>query len=121
MAGLNFRDYNNMFTKEQLQHTRAKWLDQYFSPDDYTGWPFTVGTWSQKEIQYAVYEAEGFLEWQEFRVSMKGCTTHEKLYMLDRWLFVKGRTSWLQKCRVDNYIGALVRGGQLGITLAVQR
>jgi hypothetical protein len=65
-------------------------------------------------------------EWQKFRVSMKGKTTEVKLVMLDAywgsqhsihavcWI---GFAEDLNSCdiciRVDNYIKALCRGGQL--------
>lgn len=67
-------------------------------------------------------------EWQEFRLSLKGRSTEEKLDMLkDYWWFMHDtqvRGSWVSfsvhcddDCdiciRVDNYIKALCRGGQL--------
>jgi len=65
-------------------------------------------------------------EWQEFRVSLKGKSTAEKLTHLKRYwnnnvhghvIKVSAPVSQYEHCdyciRVDNYIKALCRGGQL--------
>jgi len=62
-------------------------------------------------------------EWQKFRVSMKGHTTQTKLDMLCWYVNEEGEhnhdgdhfdTAACDVCiRVDNYIKALCRGGQL--------
>lgn len=52
--------------------------------------------------------------WQKVRLSMKGIPTHEKLKIL--WSWYVGRTpenDGRRRCQVDNYLGALRRGGQL--------
>lgn len=92
-----------------------------------TSWPFAIVYWSLKEIRHAVYEAEGFEEWQKFRVSMKGQSTQVKLYRLKQRAIEMGEKfkdnyeqERIEKCRIDNYIGALVRGGQLNIELVIQ-
>lgn len=52
--------------------------------------------------------------WQEFRVSMKGKSTEEKLGMLKRYYKENdGDRKEVIQIRVDNYIKALCRGGQL--------
>ncbi len=54
--------------------------------------------------------------WQKFRLSLKGVRTEEKLDRLNDYLenLVKaGNISDWEYCRVDNYINALLRGGQL--------
>lgn len=60
-------------------------------------------------------------DWQLFRVSMKGKSTAKKLDMLKGYWRDNGGTqsthnedSWKINVRVDNYIKALCRGGQLG-------
>lgn len=59
-------------------------------------------------------------EWQQVRLSMKGISTNEKLMTL-RWYYGYGdhQSIW-KECtdcdvciRIDNYIKALCRGGQL--------
>lgn len=60
-------------------------------------------------------------EWQEFRLRMKGKSTEDKLVMLKLYFEEKvsgdcldGTDSYDDVCiRVDNYIKALCRGGQL--------
>src|SRR5690348_9516482 len=60
-------------------------------------------------------------EWQKFRVSLKGKSTQTKLEMLERywnaWCGGIGLCGGAHDCdfciRVDNYIKALCRGGQL--------
>lgn len=69
-----------------------------------------------------IAEAVDNEEWQKFRLSMKGKSTEDKLTMLKDYYTngdldsqqecVQGR--WCDVCiRVDNYIKALCRGGQL--------
>lgn len=59
-------------------------------------------------------------EWQEIRLSMKGIPTESKLKMLE-WYYGYGDHQYITKdcddcdvcIRIDNYIKALCRGGQL--------
>lgn len=74
-----------------------------------------------------IAEAVDNEDWQEFRVSLKGRTTLEKLYLLQnyyneglwRHLYPNcplevGVEEWANyQIRIDNYIKALCRGGQL--------
>lgn len=74
--------------------------------------------WSQLEIHHAVYETSTVYEWQTFRIALKGLNTSEKLIVLERrWedLVVQadGSHDEIEQCRIDNYINALARGGQL--------
>ena len=48
-------------------------------------------------------------EWQTFRLSLKGLSTKKKISKLSVW-YSKGGTARIQ---VINYMGALLRGGQL--------
>jgi hypothetical protein len=62
---------------------------------------------SLSEIQRCVADEE----WQRFRVSLKGLSTAEKLRRLRSY-----KTNHSGRCvavRVDNYLNALRRGGQL--------
>src|SRR4249919_3466574 len=56
-------------------------------------------------------------EWQKFRLSLKGTTTDYKLGMLRGYLDTGRITSSkeyeLKRIRVDNYLKALARGGQI--------
>lgn len=122
-----FKNWDKAFNKKELTETREYFLRGSTSTilSEIKRWDCVVGTWMQEFVQYCVYKASDVRSWQHFRVSMKGCTTQEKLYMLKAW-YVKmcyfdsvemtpeQRVEWkINKCRIDNYIGALVRGGQL--------
>ena len=82
-------------------------------------WLRKVDSWSQEEILAAVDDPD----WQAFRVSLKGVATEGKLDMLDDYMErASARLSVgeidkdgyrLECIRVDNYINALKRGGQL--------
>ena len=50
--------------------------------------------------------------WQEFRKSLKGIPTTEKLNQLSGWL-KKQKHSTQSNVQVSNYLNALKRGGQL--------
>lgn len=87
--------------------------------------------YTQAEVQYAVYDAPTAVNWQIFRIGLKGLPTRAKLYMLKALVdrsYLAAKTAGdtpgndvqaaieerdLNDLRVDNYIGALVRGGQL--------
>jgi hypothetical protein len=96
-------------------------------------WYMSVDQWPQSLIHVAVYNSEGSENWQQFRVSMKGQSTRMKLVRLRQWyidycMHLASETDErsmmvhkLNKCRIDNYIGALVRGGQLNSNLEVVR
>lgn len=73
---------------------------------------------TQVEVQTAVYGVPSSEEWQKFRVSLKGLTTKEKLYCLMwRWIhhshYQEPMEKYHELVRIQNYLGALVRGGQL--------
>lgn len=75
---------------------------------------------SKDEILQAV--ADG--EWQDFRLSLKGKSTEEKLEELRQWLARHTTSSgvgWKSRIQVMNYINALKRGGQLSVDGQVQR
>lgn len=71
-----------------------------------------LASYTQDEARQAVYWAEGAEDWQKFRVSLKGNSTCEKLYRLAHRFWVD-RNNRFERIRIDNYIGALRRGGQL--------
>ena len=59
-------------------------------------------------------------EWQEIRLGMKGIPTESKLKMLEWYYGYGDHQNIVQECtdcdvciRIDNYIKALCRGGQL--------
>jgi hypothetical protein len=87
--------------------------------------------YSRATIAYAVYEAPGAEAWQKFRVSLKGLSTKEKIFCL-AWYWdthvAPGAGAYLSAdlwqheiIRVNNYLGALKRGGQLDQDLVVQK
>ena len=76
-------------------------------------WKRPIQTLTREQIDEAVDDAA----WQHFRLSLKGTTTSDKLEQLDAYLEVGDQASQLElerrQVRVDNYINALLRGGQL--------
>lgn len=69
---------------------------------------------TQAEIAEAVNDDQ----WQAFRRSLKGTSTRHKLleliwYMSRNKINQEGDVSRVVEVRVDNYINALLRGGQL--------
>lgn len=72
-----------------------------------TAWPHSVSSMSIAEILQAVKDPD----WQTFRLSLKGLSTADKLKRLETYRNThEGR---VDEVRVDNYINALLRGGQL--------
>ncbi len=75
--------------------------------------------WPQSHVQhYCVQDPD----WQKIRLSMKGIDTKDKLAILLDWYtkqkaMAKANMDWVAderiECQVDNYLGALRRGGQL--------
>jgi hypothetical protein len=69
------------------------------------------------------------VEWQLFRVSLKGYNTREKLYRLSfRYAYMRSiyqtedEMEWFrERVRICNYIYALRRGGQLNSNFEVVR
>lgn len=96
------------------------------------GWPhmekFTED-YSREQIAYAVYDSLEADHWQKFRVSLKGLSTKEKLYCLAYYwrtevtdaLKLSTEHEAVQRdiIRVNNYLGALKRGGQLDGNLTI--
>lgn len=63
-------------------------------------------------------------KWQDFRLSLKGLDTHEKLAKLKEWWdssAAAGTDINIVKVQVGNYLGALRRGGQLDDKNRVRR
>lgn len=124
-----FKNWDKQFTRQELIIVRQHYLGYYRVLDR---WPYKVSSWPQEFVQACVYQVSTTEEWQRFRVAMKGLSTFEKLGMLDNrykervkplesdnpdgptWVEYK-----IEKCRIDNYIGALVRGGQLNSDLEI--
>lgn len=85
------------------------------------GWIYDAeASWPPDLVQKYCVQDE---EWQGIRLSMKGVPTHEKLAILKEYYerkgcflvdrVVRGMTHERYLCQVDNYLGALRRGGQL--------
>ena len=82
--------------------------------------------WDADTIRHAVYFGKGAEEWQKFRVSLKSQSTWMKVHRLHlryRWMMSLDdqELKRLEKCRIDNYIGALQRGGQLNAAHGIVR
>lgn len=135
-----FQEYNKQFAK--FAGTALIWiahLDGYRdSPfvkqtsDDFHQWPnefkkYYKASYTHAEVRSAVYEAYGAESWQQFRVRMKGLGTRNKLYCLAWWVYSHSHENYpgdmppREWIRVNNYLGALVRGGQLDSDLRVRK
>jgi len=78
-------------------------------------WPLKVSKLSKAEIREATRDSH----WQEFRLGMKAYNTEGKLDCLEIY-HTNGRVfdktnheRRMRRVRIDNYINALLRGGQL--------
>lgn len=122
-----FKDYDKLYSKFKGKfmpyETGQGFCEMMAEADQIKNWPYKVGSYSNAQIREAVYFASGAEEWQQFRVSLKGFNTHEKLARLyfRRGHFMKTQLQDLEVLRIDNYLGALVRGGQLDTNHNVQR
>jgi len=130
-----FLEWNDKFSQAEIDACRRLWMSHY-SGETYVKWNYMIFKWSHEAVHAAVYLSNDTAEWQLFRVSMKGLTTHEKLWMLEQrmqrkivginiGMFVNqmdyAAARDKEQCRIDNYLGALVRGGQLSKTYEVVR
>lgn len=131
-----FEEFNRKYAKLagtallQIESVGGKIAKEDIAACDH--WPhmnqFTED-YSMGTINFAVYKAAGAEEWQKFRVSLKGLTIREKLYALQWYWDVHiacgvstypAPEDWArQVIRVNNYLGALKRGGQLDSQLRV--
>ena|ERR1700748_527465 len=75
---------------------------------------------SRESIRAAVYRAPGADEWQFFRVGLHDIDTKQKLYCL-AWYYSQDTKDYLRRVRIDNYLGALIRGGILDNNLRILR
>ena len=122
----HFKSFDKAFSPEQIQACRDRYCYSLkTSPkmlDGILGWEMKLNSWDQDFVQYCVYSANDHRDWQLFRVSMKGMSTREKLFMLYNYyteteqVSIFGKITQIynvRKCRIDNYIGALKRAGIL--------
>lgn len=76
-------------------------------------WHRRVTSCTRAEIREAIAD-EG---WQRFRRSLKGLSTEDKLQQLEGYIsrreMSRGKMTRIEQVRIDNYINALLRGGQL--------
>lgn len=119
-----YRHLVNSFTLEELSKISEEHIEEHAA--GLRKWGFTPEPWTKKFIRYSVYEAADHEEWQQFRVSMKGQSTQVKIYRLisrRTKAIIQGDSNRRDRelCRIDNYIGALVRGGFLNSKLEIVR
>ena len=75
-------------------------------------WPHKVSVTPIRDVLQAVKDDR----WQSFRLSLKGVSTETKLQRLHEYRtssMKKGNLPEVERLRIDNYINALLRGGQL--------
>lgn len=65
----------------------------------------------RNDVNYAVYWAPGWENWQRFRLSLKGQSIGEKLERLRGYWHSCNKDDTNEWIRVYNYLGALLRGG----------
>lgn len=120
-----FKQYDKVFRKYMfsfLDYENEEEIDRLSV--NYNSWALTDSdSFSNKEVREAVYESATAEEWQKFRVSLKGFNTQYKLAKLEyrydymQRQFAEGEINedelHREEIRIDNYIGALRRGGQL--------
>lgn len=94
------------------------WMDKKSWNDFFPGWQLVIH--GRSEILSAVYQAPGARDWQFFRVGLHGLSTNQKLWCL-AWYYSQEPKDYLHRIRIENYLGALVRGGQLNNRLEIQR
>ncbi|MCA9398087.1 hypothetical protein KC573_04610 [candidate division WWE3 bacterium] len=117
-----FKEWEKRFSRQDIINERVRWWKE-IDENDLTKqiedrWYIPVSSWTQDAVQDYVYRVSDVEKWQRFRVCLKGLSTHEKLVFLLAYfnVFAFDYTENVykkEKCRIDNYIGALVRGGQL--------
>jgi len=117
-----FKEFENQFTASQLNSMRVLYLNDVITRG------VIIDRWEhvadycvedQTRVCNAVYRNKGFEQWQCFRVAMKGLSTYDKLKMLHEYWYIHvtaeshGLSKQTSIVRINNYIGALRRGGQL--------
>ena len=106
--------------QDQDIYSTEYWAMEAHTDDISKGWIYPAQRgWGQADVQeFCVRDAE----WQKTRLSMKGKSTATKLAILLKWRdkhVVRERFDGFKlitfRCEVqiDNYLGALRRGGQL--------
>jgi hypothetical protein len=115
-----FKNYDKVFQRGSDSDLSAA---ERLLANEITRWNLPVASWSPEQVREAVYSAPGYEDWQKFRVSLKGQSTKVKLFRLrQRFTYaIIDELPWWDRCRMDNYIGALKRGGQLGMDLEVRK
>lgn len=121
-----FKEIEKMFSSTDIRHCREQWY-----LDDLAELPFWAHGYDQPNVEtakHACYWADKWEDWQLFRCALKGLTTGQKLAMLQaRWSeYVVAQSrgadqAVLERQRINNYLGALRRGGQLDAQLQVVR
>jgi hypothetical protein len=126
-----FRQWDKVFSRQEIVQAQHDWrsISKTHGTNfmDMKGWTRFVQYWTHEQVREVVYLTHDAADWQLFRVSLKGLSTLEKLRLLEGAFkeYVEGgdneavQQKW--KCRIDNYIGALVRGGQLNKKLEIVR
>lgn len=116
-----FKQFEREISSQEVANYRA--ISGYFTFDGKVreSWLYTKQkrSWSPTEVRAAVYEAKSAYEWQKFRMALKGLSIHEKLCALElRWKkLVRPQhdleVRHVEQCRIDNYLNALARSGDL--------
>jgi hypothetical protein len=118
-----FKEWEKRFTAEEIRRERINWLSRIPMNLPIHGWSLPLAQWSVDQIREAVYESSDVEKWQRLRIALKGTTTQQKLYVLMEYRFdadsLYREDYWIVSCRVDNYINALKRGGQLNAKLEI--
>lgn len=116
LVAKEFKDFDRIY--REFTNTILE-KDIYAGDEEYvTRWQHVVHKHSPDDVRHAVYNSRTSDNWQKFRVSLKGQSTKLKLYRMGH-RFARmlqnddAHEQSLERVRIDNYIGALRRGGQL--------
>jgi len=116
-----FKDFDRKYAGSQGTVLKPLTASQLRIAANIVRWGPPMRSWSAEQIRTAVYDSFDAEEWQKFRVALKGLSTQHKLFRLLQYYSEHGQHDSVTgvvipehiQCRVDNYVNALKRGGQL--------
>lgn len=128
MSPKRFKQFDQQFASLRNTFYSQEHLVETISRDaaEFKFWPWPYNQPSVDAVREAVYLCDSAVEWQKFRVSLKGQSTALKIARLfDRYIHNLSQRHHedvefkREVVRINNYIGALVRGGQLSTNLEI--
>lgn len=122
-----FKEFDQRFKQYQGKILPEERIDfDHKAASEFSEWPlmreFYDNKFSHEEVSRAVYGTPSSINWQMFRVSLKGQSTNYKLYRLHKRYIRKvaehvvtanNVENELEMIRIFNYIGALRRNNAI--------